>query len=199
MSQKDYFRILGITRNSGPEEIKRAYREKAFRYHPDTSGGGQEAAECFREIREAYDVLSDRNTRTRHERELDSHNIPVGRSYHQPRTNHDSGTDYFAPLTREGFRGICASRQTRFPSAGYFDRFLNRCVLGEHGVYDFSITAAEARNGTERNLRIDMPYKAVRITVEIPPGVEEGALLEVVGPRTRRLGIQIFLRARILD
>lgn len=199
MSRKDYFRILGIARGSAPEEVKRAYRELAFRYHPDTSGGGKEAAERFREIREAYDVLSDRKSRTRHERELDSHNVPVRRSSYPPRTFRDFGTGYSAPSARGEFIGGCTSRQTLFSPAGQLDRILGRHASPETNVCEFHLTAAEARDGTERHIRIDMPYKTIRITVETPPGVEEGSLLEVVGPRTRRLGIQILLRARILD
>ncbi len=199
MSQKDYFRILGIARDSGPEEIKRAYREMAFRYHPDTAEGGRETAERFREIREAYDVLSDSNSRSRHERELDSQNIPIRRSTHQPRTPRDFGPGCLVNFTCGDLTSRYVSRQTGFPNALIFDRIMNGFAPGEQGVYDFPLTATEARNGTERGLRIDMPYKTVRITVEIPPGVEEGTILEVVGPRTRKLGFQIFLRARIFE
>ncbi len=199
MSEKDYFRSLGIPRGSTTEEVKRAYRELAFRYHPDTSGGGQESTERFREIREAYDVLSDSDRRIRHERNLDSKSIPVRRSSSPARAFRNGGLGTLGPFNRRQFNRGFAYGNIQFRPVLTLERFPGRQPYGPSGVYDFPLTASEARDGTERSLRIDLPHKTLRITIESPPGVEQGALLEVVGPRTRRLGIQIFLRARILD
>lgn len=57
MNQPDYYKILGVNRNSSPEEIKKAYRKLALQFHPDKNGGDQEAEKKFKEIAEAYDVL----------------------------------------------------------------------------------------------------------------------------------------------
>ncbi len=56
-SSKDYYKILGVSQNASPEEIRRAYKEAVKKYHPDVAGKG--AHEVFLEIREAYEVLSD--------------------------------------------------------------------------------------------------------------------------------------------
>lgn len=58
MSQPDYYKILGVNRNSSPEEIKKAYRKLALKYHPDKTGGDPESEKKFKEIAEAYDILS---------------------------------------------------------------------------------------------------------------------------------------------
>ncbi len=59
MIQKDYYEILGISRNASEEEIKKAYRRMALKYHPDRNPGDKEAEERFKEAAEAYEVLRD--------------------------------------------------------------------------------------------------------------------------------------------
>lgn len=64
---KDYYAVLGVPRHAGQEEIKKAYRQLARRYHPDVNKGDREAAERFKEINEAYEVLSDPEKRRRYD------------------------------------------------------------------------------------------------------------------------------------
>ena len=65
--KRDYYEVLGVTKNAEPDAIKRAYRKIALRYHPDKNPGNKEAEESFKEAAEAYEVLSDQQKRDRRE------------------------------------------------------------------------------------------------------------------------------------
>lgn len=65
MAKKDYYEILGVTKNSSADEIKKAYRKLAHQYHPDKAGGNEER---FKEINEAYSILSDEKKRAQYDR-----------------------------------------------------------------------------------------------------------------------------------
>jgi molecular chaperone DnaJ len=68
MAKRDYYEILGLSRNATPEEIKKAYRKTAIKYHPDKNPDNPEAEELFKEAAEAYEVLSNSQKRERYDR-----------------------------------------------------------------------------------------------------------------------------------
>ncbi len=68
MAKRDYYEVLGVSRNADAAEIKKAYRQLAMKYHPDRNPGDREAEEKFKEAAEAYEVLSDPDKRARYDR-----------------------------------------------------------------------------------------------------------------------------------
>ena len=67
-SQRDYYESLGVEKSASAEEIKKAYKKLALKYHPDRNPGDEEAIEKFKEAAAAYDVLSDADKRARYDR-----------------------------------------------------------------------------------------------------------------------------------
>src|SRR5260370_15869023 len=65
---RDYYETLGVKRNASENEIKSAYRKLARQYHPDRNPGDKQAETKFKEVQEAYDVLSDKNKRAQYDR-----------------------------------------------------------------------------------------------------------------------------------
>ena len=59
MAKRDYYEVLGIQKGADKDEIKKAYRKLAIKYHPDRNPGDKEAEEKFKEATEAYEILSD--------------------------------------------------------------------------------------------------------------------------------------------
>ncbi len=68
MGKRDYYEVLGVSKNASKEEIKKAYRKQALKYHPDKNPGDKKAEEHFKEAAEAYEVLRDDNKKARYDR-----------------------------------------------------------------------------------------------------------------------------------
>src|SRR2546429_7054913 len=65
---RDYYEVLGVKREASDDEIKKAYRKLARQHHPDRNPGDKQAETRFKEVQDAYDVLSDKNKRAQYDR-----------------------------------------------------------------------------------------------------------------------------------
>ncbi len=141
-SQKDYYDILGVDRDADQKEIKKAYRKLAKKYHPDRNPDDPEASEKFKEISEAYGILSDEDKRARYDQ--------YG---HAGIGDDDFNYEDFA---RGGFGGL-EDLFEMFMGGGFSgmgQRTQNRPTRGRDLEYRMEISFEDAAFGTEKTIRI---------------------------------------------
>src|SRR6266404_6697329 len=176
MKYKDYYKILGVERGASDEDIKKAYRKLARKYHPDVSKEPN-AKEKFQEVSEAYETLRDKEKRAAYD-SLGSGFRP-GQDFRPP----PDWFDRFGSGRAEDLRDIDLS--DLFEQMGIFGRAGTRRggfgrnvpIAGENYEAPVRITLEEAARGTEREFQID--GKALR--ARIPKGAVDGQRLRLRG------------------
>ena len=78
--KRDYYEVMGVPKNAPEDEIKKAYRKLAKKYHPDLNPGDKEAEQKFKEVNEAYEVLSDKDKRARYD-QFGFAGVEIGRAH----------------------------------------------------------------------------------------------------------------------
>lgn len=196
MEYKDYYKILGVERKAGEDEIKKAYRKLALQYHPDRNPGNPQAEEKFKEINEAYQVLGDQEKRARYDQLGESYTSWQQRGGRPGNFNWD---EWFtqAPSGPGAYRVEVGDLNEIFGGAGMggFSEFFTRIFGGMPNVQtvyqtgsrprtrvappryeqNVQISLQEAYHGTSRRLEIN----GVQKEVIIPPGARTGTKVRV--------------------
>jgi len=186
MATRDYYDILGVSKNANGEEIKRAYRKLAMKYHPDRNPNKKEAEERFKEINEAYAVLSDKEKRKQYD--------TYGKEgFHQRFSQEDifRGFDFddilsnlFGGRGRREFRyggrggfdfGDIFGRQAGYQETGRMPQ------KGEDVAYELAISLEEAASGAEKRISFRKNGKIEEVSVRIPRGIPSGKKLRLAG------------------
>lgn len=180
---KDYYEILGVTRTATPEEIRSAFRKKAREYHPDVARDKVQGAEKFKEVNEAYEVLSDPAKRAKYDqmgREVPGQGFgwqgaPGGAGAPDMEEFHFGGTGY-SDFFEHLFGGIGGSGGFRGPSGRRMAR------RGSDIEGDLMVTLEEALRGATREVTLQRGEgKTETYRVKIPSGVREGQRIRLPG------------------
>ncbi|MDP8177380.1 molecular chaperone DnaJ [Pasteurella skyensis] len=139
MSKKDYYEILGLNKGASEQEIKRAYKRLAAKHHPDKHQGSKDAEEKFKEIKEAYEVLGDKEKRSMYDQ--------YGHQAFE-QGGFGGGAGGFS-----GFGGFEDIFSEMF-GGGFGGRGRSRVVRGDDLQYNLEITLEEAVKGVKKDIRI---------------------------------------------
>ncbi|HNR12707.1 MAG TPA: DnaJ C-terminal domain-containing protein [Thermodesulfobacteriota bacterium] len=202
MTAKDYYKVLGVEKNASASDLKKAYRKLALQYHPDRNKGNKNAEEKFKEISEAYAVLSDKDKRAQYDR--------IGSAGFHRRYSQDDifrgvdfgdlfkdlgfGNDVFGNLFGKGRR-----YQARTGGSAGFHDFQQRggwdfetVFGGEPGpragpskgndlVAPLKLTLREAAFGTQKKATYQVQGQVKEVTVKTPQGISTGKKLRLAG------------------
>lgn len=201
MEYKDYYKILGVDRKASEDDIRKAYRKLAKQYHPDYNPNNKQAEEHFKEINEAYEVLSDAKKRSTYDR--------LGSDYSQWQRRGNPG-DFDWSQYGGGFPGGTRVNMDDINDLfgggginGFSDFF--QAIFGGGGVrtaarpqtqgyqQELQITLEEAYKGTMRLISSDGKEKQVRI----PAGVRTGSKVRVAGAGPQ--GLDLYLIVEVVD
>lgn len=174
MIKKDLYEILGVASDATEEEIKKAYRKLARKYHPDVNPGDKEAEERFKEISEAYDILSDPKKR----REYDELR-EAAKGVRFTTTDGTSAYDFSDFEVRFG-QDLGSIFEDLFGFHTQKAR-ARRPVKGEDLFFKLAVDLKDACHGREMEIEVPRPQGVERLKVKIPKGVDDGTVIRLAG------------------
>lgn len=199
---EDYYQVLGVDKKSSADEIKKAYRKLALKWHPDKNPNNKSAEEKFKKISEAYAVLSDTEKRQQYDQ------FGSADQFRQQYSQEDifRNFDLDEILRSFGFGGARGGRTTfrttrrgggesfrddyDDPFAGIFGggmgggagrQYANMPQKGQDAEYNLSITLEESVFGAEKKISFQLENRIEDINVKIPPGISSGKKLRLPG------------------
>jgi curved DNA-binding protein len=228
MAKRDYYEVLGVKKTATEEEIKKAYRKLAMKYHPDRNPGNKQAEERFKEINEAYAVLSDKGKRQQYDQFGPSgfsqrfSQEDIFRGFDISDLFKDLGfstNDVFSRIFGGGGRGAKA-RYGSFDdlfgqrggqpydfgdmsSGGAYQTHGPMAERGQDIQSELNLTLQEAAFGGEKKVKFSKGGKVEEVTVKIPPGIESGKKLRLAGKGMDGVGGRppgdLYLKVNIVE
>ena len=184
MAETDYYKILGVNKTASEDDIKKAYRKLAMKYHPDHAKGDKSSEEKFKKISEAYAVLSDKEKRKQYD--------TFGSAGFQQRYTQEDifrGSD-FESILNELFGGAGSPFGTgsrmgfSFGGGSPFGRYQRQQQAQTKGAdleYELPLSLQEVAKGTQKVVSFQYKSRSEKITVKIPKGMISGKKLRIAG------------------
>lgn len=220
-SQRDYYEVLGVSKSAAADEIKKAYRRLARKYHPDVNRNDISAEAKFKEVQEAYDVLADAKKRQAYDQfghagvssaaaaEAAAAAAQAGRGAggfrYSTRTPGGATVDFGDVDMSDLFEQMMGGRRGRggggpFGGFGAHPPHAEEASAGSDITHEVTIPFLEAVRGTSVEVRLNSPDGSIdeTIAIKIPPGVQDGAKIRARGkgqpsPDGRRRGDLIIV------
>jgi curved DNA-binding protein len=193
---EDYYKILGVEKSASADDIKKAYRRLALKWHPDKNPNNKTAEETFKKISEAYAVLSDQDKRNNYDKFGSAEQFRQQYSQEDIFRNVDldeilrnlgfgafrkSGTRTFRSTSRGGdYTDVDGDPFASF-FAGSNQRFSHMPQKGHDLQYNLSISLEESVVGAEKKLALQKEDHVEEINIKIPPGINAGKKLRLSG------------------
>ena len=195
MKYRDYYQILGVDRNASEDEIKKAYRKLAKKYHPDTHPGDKAAEEKFKEINEAYEVLGNAGRRKKYDQfgrqgqffhgaEFDPSQFGFGKGGRYGFRTGGSGVSDFFDLFFGGGDPFSAFEDNIVfgRKSGTGSRFGSSMKMkGEDAESVLEITLAEGFSGAEKLISLRGAGGGRKISLRVPAGIMQGEKIKLAG------------------
>jgi curved DNA-binding protein len=184
MPGKDYYKILGVPKSASPEEIKKAYRKLALKYHPDHNKGNTSAEAAFKDLNEAYAVLRDPEKRKQYD-------MFGAEGFHNRFSQEDifRGFDLGSIFREFGFGGGGRGQNPFSQMYGGMGGFGHGTGFQGHGqgakgqnlVYELPMTLEELSNVTNKTIAYQVDGRQERVSVKVPAGMKGGQKLRLQG------------------
>lgn len=186
VSYQDYYKLLGVDRNAKVEEISKAFKKLARKYHPDLNPGDKKSEEKFKEINEAYEVLKDPEKRKLYDQL--GPNWQHGQQFSGNSQGFEDMHFNFGGQNMGGMGGSSADFSDFFENlfgasarGGSFGGFQQRPRRGRDVEAELSLTLEEVMEGGKRQVTLQMPAGPRTLEINVPQGIRDGAKLRLSG------------------
>lgn len=197
-AKRDYYDVLGVSRSASDQEIKKAYRKLCKKYHPDAHPNDKVAAEHFREVNEAYQVLGDEKKKKLYDQygsaafdenggfggAQGGYRSAGNGGYQEFHWSGGNAQDIFGSMFGDFFGGAGAGGRTRGGFGGGFGGFNGQSasMAGQDVHEEITIGFDEAVNGGERTIRLSGANGSTQsIRFHVPAGIDEGQSIRLRG------------------
>ena len=186
MEYKDYYKILGVDKSTSQNDIKKAYRKLAKRYHPDLNPDDNKAQEKFKGINEAYEVLGDADKKKKYDQFGSNADYSNGQNFDPSQYGFGGGGGSYS-YNSSGGEGFSDFFNMFFGGGGSKSSRNNRSSFQQAPRQSYesqlNITLEEAYNGATKDITLNFMGENKNLAIKVPKGILPGKKLKVKGEK----------------